>query len=240
MSEYVKYPRTPHLPWSRPTSDDKKLVDDSQFIGKEVIVTLKMDGENTSMYADKIHARSVDSANVSHFTRDFVKGIWGNVKHDLAGLRICGENMWAEHTIKYDDLESFFYVFSIWDHDKNWCYNWDETTAMAEVLDLAVVPVIYRGTYDRPRVEWVFKQYADKHEGYVVRTRNGFLYKNFSKHVAKYVRPAFSQKLHESTVHWMYDVIKPNKLKRDDRISSDVDIGLPVQQEDNVGDEQIS
>ena len=66
MSDYVKYPRTYHLPWSRPTSDDKKLVDDSQFYGKHLVVTLKMDGENTSMYEDKIHARSIDSANNNH------------------------------------------------------------------------------------------------------------------------------------------------------------------------------
>ena len=53
MNERVKYPRTYHLPWSEGrTDDDKVLSDDSQFIGKYVVVTEKMDGENTTIYSD--------------------------------------------------------------------------------------------------------------------------------------------------------------------------------------------
>ena len=47
FSKYVKYPRTFHLPWS-PGADDKNervMLDTSQFIGKQVVVTEKMDGE---------------------------------------------------------------------------------------------------------------------------------------------------------------------------------------------------
>jgi hypothetical protein len=212
-NNYVKYPRTPHLPWSRPTSDDKKLVDDTQFHGKEVVVTLKMDGENTTMYGDKIHARSIDSANVNHYTRDWVKGEWGRIKHEMEGLRICGENLWAEHTIKYDDLESFFYVFSIWEREANYCINWDTTLEYCELLDMAYVPVIYTGIYDKDLIHTIFEEDYNEHEGYVVRMRDGFHYKDFANNVAKFVKPAFSQKLHQSIVHWMYDVINPNKLK---------------------------
>ena len=59
----TKYPRTFHLPWSEGKSDDDKVLsDDSQFNGKYVVVTEKMDGENTTIYSDGyVHARSVDS-----------------------------------------------------------------------------------------------------------------------------------------------------------------------------------
>lgn len=73
--EYVKYPRTYHLPWSLGrTDDDRTMQDLSVFEGKRVIVTRKMDGENFSGYQNYCHARSVDGR--SHYTRDWAKNFW--------------------------------------------------------------------------------------------------------------------------------------------------------------------
>ena len=56
FTSLVKYPRTYHLPWSHGrTKDDRGFDDMSSFIGKEVVVTIKMDGEQTTMYKDHIH-----------------------------------------------------------------------------------------------------------------------------------------------------------------------------------------
>jgi len=77
-----KYPRTYHFPWSPGLiNDDKMLQDVNCFEGKIVIITEKMDGENTTMYHDYIHARSLDSRD--HPSRSYVKGIWGNIKHEI-------------------------------------------------------------------------------------------------------------------------------------------------------------
>lgn len=58
------YPRTPHLPWSPGASaDDVRVADLSGFAGIEVVVTEKLDGENTTLYPDGLHARSLDSAH---------------------------------------------------------------------------------------------------------------------------------------------------------------------------------
>ncbi len=46
---------------------------------KTVIATLKLDGENTTMYSDHIHARSLDSAH--HPSRTMIKQIHGAIKH---------------------------------------------------------------------------------------------------------------------------------------------------------------
>ena len=57
----VRYPRTYHLPWSPgATDDDRVLPDVRHFEGQEVVVTAKMDGEQTTMYTDYLHARSID------------------------------------------------------------------------------------------------------------------------------------------------------------------------------------
>lgn len=63
MQTKVKYPRTFHLPYSLTlTDDDKRLESDGHFkLFDEVVVTEKMDGENTTVYQDgRIHARSLD------------------------------------------------------------------------------------------------------------------------------------------------------------------------------------
>lgn len=110
-TDYCKYPRSYHLPWSEgKTKDDRTIPDCSQFEGKEVVVTVKLDGENTSIYPDYIHARSIDGRN--HWSRSWVKNLQGRIGYQLdQGWRICGENLYAKHSIKYDDLEDYFYVF---------------------------------------------------------------------------------------------------------------------------------
>lgn len=101
MEKLYKYSRTFHFPWSKTVaSDDKVLSDISCFIGSEVVVTEKMDGENTSMYQCVIHARSIDSIN--HLSRDWVKNFWNEIRYNIpVGWRICGENLYAKYSISY-------------------------------------------------------------------------------------------------------------------------------------------
>jgi hypothetical protein len=209
MSKYYKYNRTYHLPWSLgSTSDDKFIEDTSVFVGQEFVVTEKMDGENTSMYADKYHARSIDSKD--HDSRHWVKGLWGRIKHEIPdGWRICGENLFAKHSIHYDDLESYFQVISIW-AENNVCLSWDDTVAISNMMGLITVPVICRIQYN----EDFLKKLADsldleKKEGYVIRNVRSFGYDEFSLNVAKWVRPRHVT----SDSHWMYSAVTPNKLK---------------------------
>ena len=102
METRIKYPRTYHAPWSQgATNDDKIHKTMDHFLGKRVIVTEKMDGESCSFYNDYIHARSLDSVN--HYTRNWVKQFHANnIMGNIPGLRICGENLYAVHSIKYD------------------------------------------------------------------------------------------------------------------------------------------
>lgn len=210
MSTLYKYPRTPYLPWSSGTKDDRILSDDSQFHGKSVVCTVKMDGENTSMYRGHIHARSLDSG--SHPSRDFVKGIWGGIRHLIEeNMRICGENLFAVHSIKYFDLESYFLCFNIWRDEI--CLSWDETIEICSSLGISPAPVFYRGIYDPEKIKEEFKKTGDQ-EGYVVRIEGEFDYSDFSKNVAKYVNPVFKRKVDESTEHWQQKKVERNELRK--------------------------
>lgn len=209
FQKYVKYQRTYHLPYSTLSKDDRILEDDSNFIGKEVVVTLKMDGENTTLYNDYIHARSLNFK--SHKTRHWVKGLWSKVAYLIDdNMRICGENLYAIHTIKYENLNSYFMVFSIW--IDNICLSWKETIEYATILDLDVVPVIYEGIYDKEKIINLFSKYKDSHEGYVVRLAGEFTYGQFRNSIAKYVNPNFKQKMNSSHGNWISKKIETNEL----------------------------
>lgn len=209
MSKHIKYPRTPHFPWSEKLGKDDRMIESlTPFVGKDVVVTLKMDGENTTMYKDHIHARSLDSAH--HPSRDWVKGLWGTFNYMLDERdRICGENMFAKHTIHYKNLKTYFYVFSIW--RDNTAFSWDDTVEMCELLGLTTVPVLYRGTFDYDHIRNLYqKEYnGDPCEGYVMRLAGEIEYEEFGNSVGKFVSSQFQI----GDTHWMYDKVVKNELK---------------------------
>lgn len=205
----TKYPRTPHLPWSEGRSEDDVSQKTTRvFDGRMVVVTEKMDGENTSLYRDHIHARSLDSGN--HPSRSWVKQLHGQIAKDIPeGWRVCGENLYAQHSIFYRDLSSYFMVFSIW-NEKNEALSWDDTVQYAGLLGLITVPVLYRGPWNEKAVRALYNplEHLDNREGYVVRVEDSFPYKDFAKSMAKFVRKNHVQ----TDEHWMMKPVVPNQL----------------------------
>lgn len=210
FTDKVKYPRTHHLPWSEGMHDDDRMLSSTKvFENQRVIVTEKMDGENTTLYNGYIHARSLDSPN--HESRNWVKKFWSNISYDIPlGYRICGENMFAKHSIKYENLKTYFYGFSIW-NDKNECLSWDETIFWFEIFGITPVPVLYDGIYDEEKLRQIWCTLNPTYnEGYVLRIADQFPYFEFKKCVGKFVR-----KNHVQTVkHWMHgQKMEVNSLK---------------------------
>ena len=208
----VKYPRTFHLPWSPGKTSDDRTMDNptGMFLNSEIVVTEKMDGECTTLYRDYLHARALDYA--PHPSRDRVRALHGAIAHDIPeGWRICGENLYAVHSISYSDLPAHFLVFSIW-NARNECLSWDETVLWAKLLGLHTVPVISRGIWNEEHVrlsdDVATSQLGGEREGYVVRLAADFHYRAFRKSVAKYVR-----KNHVTTDdHWKNREVVPNRL----------------------------
>ncbi len=206
MADPVKYPRTPHLPWSPGgTSDDAYLIDTNHFAGREIVITEKMDGENTTFYRERMHARSVDSRH--HPSRDWVKALHGQIAAEIPdGWRFCGENVYAQHSIAYLNLESYFYLFSVWNAE-NEALSWDETLEWAELLGLATAPELFRGEWDEETVRGLEID-PSVQEGYVVRRAERFMFDDFANSLAKWVRTGHVQ----TSEHWMYAEIIPNQL----------------------------
>ncbi|MET9962849.1 RNA ligase family protein [Streptomyces sp. NPDC006326] len=199
------YPRTPHLPWSPgAAADDVRAGGVAGLAGREVVVTEKLDGENTTLYADGLHARSLDSAH--HPSRAWVKGLQGRIGAGIpAGRRICGENLYARHSLPYEDLDSWFYGFSVWDGDQ--CLDWDRTVRFLHGLGIPTPRVLWRGTFDERALRRLRLDTA-RQEGYVVRTAAGFAREDFGRCVAKWVRGGHVQ----TDTHWMYAPVVANGL----------------------------
>ncbi|MDI2128735.1 RNA ligase family protein [Yinghuangia seranimata] len=201
----VHYPRTPHVPWSPGASaDDVRAGDLAGLVGREVVVTEKLDGENTTLYRDGVHARSLDSAH--HPSRAWVKALQGRIGGAIPdGWRVCGENMFARHSIAYDDLHSWFYGFSVWDGER--CLGWDETVRFLRRVGVPTPPVLWRGVFDARALEKL-KLDTARQEGYVVRSVEGFPRGEFGLRVAKWVRPRHVQ----TDTHWMFAEVVENGL----------------------------
>lgn len=203
MEKYSKYPRTYHLHWSEGVqSDDKILSDLSCFEDLEIAVLEKLDGENTSLYPDYYHARSIDSN--FNFTRAWIAKMHSVMKFDIPeGFKLVVENMWAEHSIRYTDLNSYAYLLSVWKSlgDDNICLSYDETKEWAELFDLPMPKELYRGVYDEKKLIALAESIdKEKVEGYVIRVVDSFSEKDMNKSLAKYVRKNHVQPDQE---HWL-------------------------------------
>jgi len=168
-----------------------------------------MDGENSSLYRETMHARSLTSSY--HESRTWLKRLWGSIKQDIpAGWRICGENLYAKHSIAYNELSTYFMVFSIWD-EHNVCLDWESTVQYSNMLGLQTVPVLWEGVWDEDAIKncWNAQNNNQDSEGYVVRLRDAFHYNDFSLSLAKYVRKGHVQ----TGNHWAHEKIVPNILK---------------------------
>jgi hypothetical protein len=212
MNQLYKYPRTLHLPFSEGiTNDDKVLKDISILNGKTFIVTVKMDGENTTMYRDHVHARSTSA--MTHPSQHYMKAYWASICHKIPrDWRICGENLYACHSIPYNSLTNFFQVFNIWT-DKNESLSLDDAMEFCYLNELEFVPLLTRVQITNGRelefINQLFHIEIEKcEEGIVISNIESFHYNDFSNNVAKAVRANHVQ----TSIHWSKSW-KPNKLK---------------------------
>jgi len=160
----------------------------------------------TTLAPTKHYARSLDSVN--NGTRSWVSRLHSNISFLLPeDYRICGENVFCKHSIFYDNLETYFYGFSMWKDTS--CLSWDETLEWFSLLNITPVPVLYDGIYDENLIKGLWPISTHEAEGYVIRLADSFEYDTFKLNVAKFVRKDHVQ----TQDHWSFQKIIPNKLK---------------------------
>lgn len=200
-----KYNRTYHYPFSLgATNDDRINFDywtDLQKI-KTVVHTEKLDGENTCLNQYGVFSRS-HATPTQHPWANYLKERWALLKNDLGEIEVFGENLYAEHSIRYLNLESHFYIFAI-RHKDQWL-SWEEVKFYAGVIDFPTVPeikiespssspLIEKSVLEIVKEESLFQSedvYTGEKcamEGLVSRNTEEFSVSDFKENVFKYVR----------------------------------------------------
>jgi len=214
-----KYPRTHHFPFSEgATNDDRIQAEWQAILQHELVLTEKLDGENSCLKSNGVYARSHGAVNRNPWAKP-VWDIWERVGHSLGELHVFGENMYAVHSLEYARLEHYFYVFAIREGE-TWL-SWEQVLEYAQLLDLPVVPVIRQGIFDEKSLQACIKQqqtngssFGGPSEGVVCRLAAAFPETEFSNAVLKYVRKNHVQTDQHWTRHWKKAQLCPRQLDK--------------------------
>lgn len=213
----TKYPRTYHVPWSPgATSDDKKLPEQwfyaDGWAGEEIVITEKLDGENTCFTNTDVFARSHSVPTRTPWSRNLwdKDGLLWQVKNSICENEyVYGENLYGEHSIHYDKLPAYFFMFAF--RSGHFWYNWDAVVEMAEIIGVPTAPVLWRGVIDNEAqlkriVNDLMEQpstFGKEKEGCVIRKTVAFTdEQGFEKNVCKYVRANHVQTDEHWTKNW--------------------------------------
>ena len=207
----TKYPRTYHVPFSPGTTSDDRILHGDWFAnykGKEIVVTEKLDGENTAMNLIDVFARSHGAPTRSPWSRnlwDPADGLYWKIKPYIGeNETLYGENLYGEHSIHYENINSYWHLFGINDGER-W-YGWNEVKDFAEIIGVQHVPELWVGfVNDEDEFKKLIENftsmpsvYGDTREGVVVRLTDSFPIDEFPNCVCKWVRPHHVQ----TDTHW--------------------------------------
>ncbi len=162
MTEFHKYPRTPHLEGSRLQVGDHDLaqVPLTALAGAYVVVEEKLDGANAGIALDRDGALRLQSRGhvltggprERHF--DLFKRWAATQTAALArvcadGATLYGEWLYAKHTVFYDHLPHYFLEFDVRDPDGAF-WSTARRHALFAGTPVRSVPVIWQGVVEDP------------------------------------------------------------------------------------------
>lgn len=210
-----KYPRTYHLPWSPgASSDDKIAATIDHVIGQPIVVTEKLDGENTCLNQLGVFARS-HAAPTQNPWASYLWDYWNRIHFQLDDLEIFGESLFATHSIAYTGLQSYFHVFGV-RQEALWM-SWEQVVMYAELLNLPLAPVLFEGVvHSEGELQVLIDQLMQEpseldslevdlevpKEGIVVRVAEAFTSEVFAESVFKWVRANHVQTDEHWTRNW--------------------------------------
>jgi hypothetical protein len=217
-----KYPRTYHFPFSPgTTSDDRIAKSFDKILTEEIVITEKLDGENTCLNKSGVFSRSHTSPT-RHPWANYMWDYWQNLRQGLGDLEIFGESLYAVHSIEYTGLNEYFYVFAI--REGSQWLAWEQVVEYAEILQFPTVPVLFKGKIaelepvgmeNGQKIENLIQEILQKpsyltdeslgkspKEGIVARITQSFSDEAFAQSVIKWVRKNHVQTDKHWTKNW--------------------------------------
>lgn len=215
-----KYPSTPHWPWSQTVHrDDSYHLAPEYFVGKNVVITEKLDGGNTLLHNGEVYARSTSAPSHAGWMAMVRKHHAYKTLIDCGSPRFYyGEDIYGIHSIEYAPINeaNTYHLFAV--REEDYFVSWDTVEALAETMDIYTVPMAYRGQFNTvDEITEFFSEWIENGsiigggdcEGFVIRITDGFDATDFSMNVAKYVRANHVQ----TDQHWRKNW-KPCRLEK--------------------------
>lgn len=224
MSDFYRFPHTPHLVWlGKDCPRDDKVLSTEEvraLLGSEVVVEEKLDGANLgfSVGADgSIRAQNRGSYLHKPYPAQFARLDDWLARHedrlfDLLGEHLVAFGEWcaARHTLDYDALPDWWLMFDVYDRRELRFWSTSRRNALATKLGVVRVPRLHHGrtSLDQLRT-WIATDHshfrAGGIEGVVVRRENT----DWLLDRAKLVHPGFTQAIGD---HWRSRAIEWNRL----------------------------
>jgi ATP-dependent RNA circularization protein (DNA/RNA ligase family) len=226
MSDFFRFPHTPHLAWlgKGEPRDDKVLsqVEAEAFLAGPVFLEEKVDGANLGVSVNRdgiLRAQNRGQYLARPFTGQFARLNDWLAMHEEALFDALGESLilfgeWvaAVHSLEYPDLPDYFLVFDVYDRHEKKFWNTSRRDAMVERLGLHRIHEIGRGDYRLGAIKQLLLSSTSTYrhgacEGVYLRQEDN----NWLIARAKLVHPDFVQNIGE---HWRsrplrWNVVRP-------------------------------
>ncbi|MNG81815.1 hypothetical protein D3C79_404770 [compost metagenome] len=224
MTDFFRFPHTPHLVWlgdSSPRND--KVLSSNQvatLLAGNVVVEEKLDGANLgfSLAPDG----SLRVQNRGHYLTEPYSGQFVRLPAWLAqhsellhsvlkpDLILFGEWCAARHSLNYVALPDWFLLFDVYDRKTGLFWSTTRRNTLATFARLTTVPQIMQGNISvtalRKLVITVPSRYRDGPlEGVIIRQESA----KWCELRAKLVRPDFTQAIE---THWRNRAIEWNRI----------------------------
>ena len=224
MSDFFRFPHTPHLAWMGEGSprDDKVMTPSEvrDLLSGKVVVEEKLDGANLgfSLGTDG----TVRMQNRGHYLRPPFQGQFARLDawlthHEEALFDGLGEHLilfgeWcaARHSLAYDKLPDWLLVFDVYDRIAKRFWSTPRRNELASRIRLGTVPALDEGHTTMPKLKTLVESGASHYrrgplEGVVIRAENP----EWLEARAKLVRPDFIQHMGD---HWRSRALVWNQL----------------------------
>lgn len=224
VSQFFRFPRTPHLAWlgSTPPRDDKLLSANEarDVLADEVVVEEKLDGANLGISVGtdgKLRAQNrgqyvarADSGQFKHLSRWM--GLHEGALTDALGtnLILFGEWCAARHTLHYDNLPDWFVVFDVYDRSVDRFWSTSRRNVLTCYVGVSVVPTLLDEKTSLKALEDLVQSAPSRFrhgplEGIVIRRESS----DWLMMRAKLVNGDFVQEIRK---HWRSRAIEWNQL----------------------------
>jgi len=221
MTDFIKFPHTPHLLWLNKNSprEDKILSKDEvdDFLKGNIIVEEKVEGANIGLSLSQEGAILVQNRGnyIGHSSHPQFSPLWswiyekpGLQKPLSDGLFLFGEWCFARHSVLYKELPDWFLLFDVYDRPSHKFWSAKRRNALGRKTGLKTVPKIAEGIFSRNELLKLISNSSltdGPMEGiYLRRESDSFLIDR-----AKIVRPEFIQNM---TEHWTKRSLQKNMI----------------------------